>query len=82
MTTSGRPGAGSPFATHPDRADGGDPETFAAATAAYTALRAASGRSEALAELPDLAGNLAVGTGAATWLALTAGRDLASQRRD
>ena len=36
-------------ATHPDRADGGDPAAFAEAAAAYTALRTASGRGEALA---------------------------------
>jgi hypothetical protein len=38
-------------ATHPDRADGGDPDRFAAAAAAYTTLRTQSGRGEALAEL-------------------------------
>jgi len=38
-------------ATHPDRADGGDPERFAEAAAAYTALRTRSGRGEALADL-------------------------------
>jgi hypothetical protein len=38
-------------ATHPDRADGGDPARFAAAAAAYTALRTRSGRAEALADL-------------------------------
>ncbi len=38
-------------ATHPDRADGGDPERFAAAAAAYTALRTRFGRGEALADL-------------------------------
>ncbi|HUZ36825.1 MAG TPA: hypothetical protein VMV17_10890 [Streptosporangiaceae bacterium] len=36
-------------ATHPDRADGGDPARFAAAAAAYTALRTRYGRGEALA---------------------------------
>ena len=36
-------------ATHPDRADGGDPGRFAAAAAAYTALRTQFGRAEALA---------------------------------
>jgi curved DNA-binding protein CbpA len=40
-------------ATHPDRADGGDSEAFAAAAAAYTALRTAAGRGEALADLRD-----------------------------
>jgi DnaJ domain len=38
-------------ATHPDRADGGDPEAFARAAAAYTALRTAAARTEVLAEL-------------------------------
>ena len=38
-------------ATHPDRADGGDPDRFAVAAAAYTALRTRSGRGEALADL-------------------------------
>lgn len=38
-------------ATHPDRADGGDPAAFAEAAAAYTLLRTAFGRGEALADL-------------------------------
>jgi hypothetical protein len=38
-------------ATHPDRADGGDPAAFAEAAAAYTELRTPSGRGEALADL-------------------------------
>jgi curved DNA-binding protein CbpA len=38
-------------ATHPDRADGGDPVAFAAAAAAYTLLRTPAGRAEALADL-------------------------------
>ncbi len=38
-------------ATHPDRADGGDPGRFAAAAAAYTTLRTRSGRGEAVADL-------------------------------
>jgi hypothetical protein len=38
-------------ATHPDRRDGGDPPRFAAASAAYTALRTSFGRGEALADL-------------------------------
>ncbi len=37
--------------THPDREDGGDPERFAAAAAAYTALRTRFGRGEAAADL-------------------------------
>ena len=38
-------------ATHPDRADGGDPDRFALAAAAYTELRTGFGRNEAKAEL-------------------------------
>ncbi len=38
-------------ATHPDRADGGDPERYAEAAGAYTTLRTASGRGEAYADL-------------------------------
>jgi hypothetical protein len=38
-------------ATHPDRADGGDPAVFAAAAAAYTTLRTRLGRAEAAADL-------------------------------
>jgi hypothetical protein len=38
-------------ATHPDRADGGDPDRFARAAAAYTELRTGFGRNEARAEL-------------------------------
>jgi curved DNA-binding protein CbpA len=37
-------------ATHPDRADGGDPERFAEAAAAYTELRTTFGRGEAIAD--------------------------------
>ncbi len=40
-------------ATHPDRADGGDPERFAAAAAAYTELRTRFGRNEARATLGE-----------------------------
>lgn len=38
-------------ATHPDRADGGDPDRFALAAAAYTELRTGFGRNEARAGL-------------------------------
>ena len=38
-------------ATHPDREDGGHPERFAEAAAAYTALRTRFGRGEVLADL-------------------------------
>ncbi|MBO0834401.1 MAG: J domain-containing protein [Actinobacteria bacterium] len=44
-------------ATHPDRADGGDPDAFAAAAAAYTLLRTRTGRGEVLADLRDPAGD-------------------------
>jgi curved DNA-binding protein CbpA len=37
-------------ATHPDRADGGDPAAFAAAAASYAILRTRSGRGEAVAD--------------------------------
>jgi hypothetical protein len=37
-------------ATHPDRADGGDPAEFAAAAVAYTKLRTPAARAEALAD--------------------------------
>jgi hypothetical protein len=37
--------------THPDRADGGNPAAYAAASAAYTVLRTPWGRSEAYADL-------------------------------
>jgi len=47
-------------ATHPDREDGGDPERFAAAAAAYTALRTRSGRREALADLGEAPADLGV----------------------
>ena len=50
-------------ATHPDRADGGDPDRFARAAAAYTVLRTRSGRGEALADLAG-AGGPAVSSGA------------------
>jgi len=43
-------------ATHPDRTDGGDAARFAAAAAAYTALRTNFGRTEALADLARPAG--------------------------
>jgi hypothetical protein len=39
--------------THPDRPDGGDPEAFAAAAAAYAALRSNSGRRDAVADLVE-----------------------------
>jgi curved DNA-binding protein CbpA len=43
-------------ATHPDRADGGDPAAFAAVAAAYSRLRTPTGRGEALADLGELPG--------------------------
>jgi len=60
-------------ATHPDRADGGDAARFAAAAAAYTALRTNFGRAEALADLarPAASGRWRAGPG--RWLS-AAGR--------
>jgi hypothetical protein len=62
--------------THPDLEDGGDPAAFAAAAAAYTQLRTASGRGEALAELRDPAHTAARGRAARLnrrgWLRLAA----------
>jgi hypothetical protein len=43
-------------ATHPDRADGGDPAAFAAAAAAYNLLRTRSGRGEVMADAAEAAG--------------------------
>ena len=43
-------------ATHPDRADGGDPVVYAQAAAAYTALRTTTDRGETLADLRGPAG--------------------------
>jgi hypothetical protein len=43
-------------ATHPDRADGGDPARYAQASAAYAELRTPWGRSEAYADLRDAQG--------------------------
>ena len=65
-------------ATHPDREDGGDPERFADAAAAYTALRTRFGL--VLAAGPHPAAPALV-TGAATWLVLTARHDLAPPGR-
>ena len=53
-------------ATHPDRADGGDPGRFAVAAAAYTVLRTRSGRGEALADLRS--SSPAPGRPGAAWL--------------
>jgi curved DNA-binding protein CbpA len=69
-------------ATHPDRADGGDPAQFAEAAAAYTVLRTPSGRGEALADLlgpssSAAAPDTATGTSSVlvrTWRQLRGGR--------
>lgn len=50
-------------ATHPDRADGGDGDRFAAAAAAYATLRTAYGRSETHADLHGVAAGTAVDPG-------------------
>jgi hypothetical protein len=65
-------------ATHPDRADGGDPAAFSAAAAAYSELRTPFGRGEALAGL----GRPARHTGP-SWLGLLgpAGRSVGRRRR-
>ena len=62
-------------ATHPDRADGGNPAAYTAAAAAYAQLRTPWGRSEALADLaattyiPPPADPPARPPGAALWAA-------------
>ncbi|HUY46533.1 MAG TPA: DnaJ domain-containing protein [Streptosporangiaceae bacterium] len=61
-------------ATHPDRADGGDPGRFAEAAAAYTVLRTRSGRGEALADRADRAARGGLGR-------LRASAGLSGQRR-
>jgi curved DNA-binding protein CbpA len=61
-------------ATHPDRADGGDPGRFAAAAAAYTTLRTRSGRGEAL-DRPRVRG----GRGRAAVAVRTASRPIAGR---
>jgi curved DNA-binding protein CbpA len=65
-------------ATHPDRADGGDPALFATAAAAYTTLRTRFGRAEALADLPhaDVSGRQGPGRTAVGryWSRARAGR--------
>lgn len=62
-------------ATHPDRDDGGAPDRYATAAAAYAALRTSYGRGEARADLAEkapvsrprrLAGRLRAGP-AASW---------------
>jgi curved DNA-binding protein CbpA len=54
-------------ATHPDRADGGDPAAFADAAAAYTLLRTEAGRSEALADARERADSTGSG-GPVPWM--------------
>jgi hypothetical protein len=53
-------------ATHPDRADGGDPARFATAAGAYAALRTAASRAEALATPVPPAGRPAA-AGTVAW---------------
>ena len=67
-------------ASHPDRADGGDPAAFAAAAAAYSELRTRFGRGEARA---DLAAATAPRAGRRRWLPRRdATADLALPLRD
>jgi len=54
-------------ATHPDRADGGDPAAFAAAANAYSDLRTRFGRNEALADLSHRRTRPGLGQAAARW---------------
>jgi hypothetical protein len=54
-------------ATHPDRTDGGDAARFAAAAAAYTALRTNFGRTEALADLARPSGSGGPRAGPGRW---------------
>jgi len=54
-------------ASHPDRTDGGDAARFAAAAAAYTALRTNFGRAEALADLARPAGSGRGRAGPSRW---------------
>ena len=48
-------------ATHPDRSGGGHPAIYAEAAAAYSALRTAAGRGEALADIRGLAAGQVAG---------------------
>jgi hypothetical protein len=68
-------------ATHPDREDGGDPQRFAEAAAAYTALRTRFGRGEVLADLQARPA-AATGRGRRPVQALPAGRQLWTRVRD
>lgn len=65
-------------ATHPDRADGGDPERFAAAAAAYTELRTKFGRNEARAALAEAR---PASSTSGTWRRLGSSRRLAVAQR-
>jgi hypothetical protein len=60
-------------ATHPDRADGGDPGRFAAAAAAYTDLRTGFGRGEARAELATAERSFRSGSARGRWPLRTRG---------
>ncbi len=62
-------------ATHPDRGDGGDPQRFAEAAAAYTALRTRFGRGEVLADL-QAGPTVATGRDSRPVQSLSAGRHL------
>ena len=73
-------------ATHPDRADGGDPERFAMAAAAYADLRTAYGRGEARASVaqarrsPRKAGPAAMSSVSLNMRAVVAGVASAARR--
>jgi curved DNA-binding protein CbpA len=69
-------------ATHPDRADGGDPAAFAAAAVAYTALRTASGRREVVADRRERASGRAASVPVpAQYTPLTLAADVVRQIR-
>jgi hypothetical protein len=54
-------------ATHPDRADGGNPAAFAVAASAYSDLRTRFGRNEALADLRPATGRRRLAARCARW---------------
>jgi curved DNA-binding protein CbpA len=69
------------LAAHPDRADGGNPAAYAAASAAYAQLRTPWGRSEALADLAALPHlPAAPAPGPPPWRALLAGAAVLAAR--
>jgi curved DNA-binding protein CbpA len=68
-------------ATHPDRSDGGDPERFADAAAAYTELRTRFGRGEAIADAGAGKRRIRFGRGGAVAAPRLDGPGLSTARR-